>query len=61
MNGKDRAQRERSPHLFPEEAGQTHPTSPLTAQAEQAGEHDEKQGDVSSNHRDEVDYAAACV
>lgn len=61
MNGRDRAQRERSPHLFPEDAHQTHPSSSLTAQAMQADEHREKQGDVGSNHRDEVDYAAACV
>jgi hypothetical protein len=45
------------PHLFPEKVGKTNPVITMTAQDNQANEHDYKQDQVGKDRDDETEYA----
>jgi len=53
--------REPISYLPPEELRQTKHVTTVIAQAEQANEHDEKQGDVGNKHGNEGGFAGLCL
>ena len=54
---KNCGQRELLSHLFPEEVGKTNPATTMTAQVNQANEHDYKQGQVGKDRGGEAEDA----